>query len=245
MPRSDPGRPALTFVSHPKSGRTWMRYVLHLVGVRTHFTHAGAGSTSGSLGRRFEGVDPELLERERIVFMHRNPIDTAVSFYFQIHRKDLPPWSLRFFKRWLPYTWARRMPPRDIEDFVLHPGVGVPKIVAYNRAWIDALAERDDALVLSYEEARTSTHSVFRRLLGFAGRQVDDVERIVEQSSFENMRRLEASGRGRDLMLSEGRAGDPESRKVRRGRVRGYHDYLSPDVVARCREIAAAEGFAA
>jgi hypothetical protein len=47
------------------------------------------------------------------------------------------------------------------------------------------------------------------------------------------------------MMLSVGREDDPESRKVRRGRVGGYRDYLSDATVERCREIASRYGFEA
>jgi hypothetical protein len=34
------------FVSYPKSGRTWLRYVLDLVGCKVKFTHAGHGTAN-------------------------------------------------------------------------------------------------------------------------------------------------------------------------------------------------------
>ena len=62
------------------------------------------------------------------------------------------------------------------------------------------------------------------------------IKRVVEISSFENMRRLEAgvegakgSERGTDLnkeALRPKNADDPDSYKVRRGKVGGYTDYL-------------------
>lgn len=240
---TDHGAPVATFVSHPKAGRTWLRFVFHLVGLDVHFTHAGSGSTSRYLGRAFDGVDRDEIRGSRVVFMHRNPIDTAVSFYFQVQRKDLPYHSFRWFKRWLPYTLAHRMPPHRIDDFVLHPGLGVPKVCAFDRAWIDALRDDPQALVLTYEDARKDTEAVFARLFAFLGADVPDVAAVVAESSFDRMRSLESTGRYQHLMLSEGKSGDPESRKVRRGKIRGYRDYLSEATIERCRQIAAEHGF--
>ncbi len=233
------------FVSHPKSGRTWLRYVFHLVGLDAHFTHAGSGTTSRELGRRFEGADLGLVEGRSTVFMHRNPIDTAVSFYFQVLRKDMPAGSLRWWKRWIPFKLSGRMPDRDIEDFVLHEGLGVPKVCAFNRGWLDALAEHDQATVLTYEDARRDPVAAFSELFAAHGIEVEDVERVAEESSFDRMKQLESSGRYEHMMLSVGREDDPESRKVRRGRIGGYRDYLSDVTVERCREIASRHGFEA
>jgi len=233
------------FVSHPKSGRTWLRYVFHLVGLEAHFTHAGSGTTSRELGRRFEGADLGLVEGRSTVFMHRNPIDTAVSFYFQVLRKDMPAGSLRWWKRWIPFKLSGRMPDRDIEDFVLHEGLGVPKICAFNRGWLDALEGRDDTVVLTYEHARRDPVEAFSTLFESHGLDVDDIETVVEQSSFDRMRALESTGRFQHMMLSQKSGDDPESRKVRRGRIGGYREYLSDETVARCREVAARYGFSA
>ena len=68
-------------------------------------------------------------------------------------------------------------------------------------------------------------------MLAFLGFEAadDDIRRIVEETSFENMKRMEqdqvfASG-SRRLMIKD--PGNPESYKVRRGKVGGYADYFS------------------
>ena len=68
------------------------------------------------------------------------------------------------------------------------------------------------------------------------------LERAVEISSFENMRRLEAGAagaRGTELVTELNKEalrpkdpGDPDSYKVRRGKVGGYTDYLDARDVA-------------
>jgi hypothetical protein len=37
--------------------------------------------------------------------------------------------------------------------------------------------------------------------------------------------------------------GEPESMKVRKGKVGGYKDYLKPDIIKACDQIAASFGF--
>ena len=76
------------FVSYPKSGRTWIRYIFALVNLDVEFTHAGFGTREiKQIGTEFNGVKKSVLGR-RNIFMYRNPLDTAVSLYFQIHRTD-------------------------------------------------------------------------------------------------------------------------------------------------------------
>jgi hypothetical protein len=51
----------------------------------------------------------------------------------------------------------------------------------------------------------------------------------IEFGRFDNMKKLEATGHFKRQVLTPGNAKDGESFKVRRGKVGGYADYLSPD----------------
>ncbi len=227
-------RPAL--VSYPKSGRTWMRYMLHLADVNVRFTHAGYGTSVKGMGRVFEGVRVDQLGR-RNVFMHRNPLDTAVSLYFQIHKVELrdPENRDELLHR------GSGLPPTGLDEFVAHPVWGMENIVRFNRAWLDA-AERERLLVVTYEEARENPSSVLSRVLSHLrvdGRDVDD---IVRRSDFAEMQKVERTGGQASLKL-HGDTGDEDARKVRRGKVRGYVDYLSPETIEHCRRLAQSYGF--
>ena len=52
-------------------------------------------------------------------------------------------------------------------------------------------------------------------------------EEVLEFSRFENMQKLEAAGAFDSNILHPGDVRDPESFKVRRGKVGGYREYLS------------------
>jgi len=54
-------------------------------------------------------------------------------------------------------------------------------------------------------------------------------EEALEFSRFENMQKLEAAGVFDSKILHPGDAHDPESFKVRRGKVGGYREYLSAE----------------
>ena len=143
-----------TIVSFPKSGRTWVRYALALDDVRPTFTHAGHGARTLELGRTFRGT-PNWLRDTPILFIYRNPIDTAVSYYFQLTRKDLRKSSGRWLKRAPILAALGRLPPTDIDDFVRDPRYGVPLICAFNRGWLDALSDWTKRhLVVRYEDLK-------------------------------------------------------------------------------------------
>jgi hypothetical protein len=175
--------------------------------------------------------------------MHRNPLDTAVSMFFQIHKHDSISFGGKFMLKYLRLAFLRRLPPKDINKFVLHPAWGVEKICRFNRAWLDFFANRPDDLIISYEEAKKDTAGVVEKFIKFAGIPPVDVSAIIKQSDFESMKRLELKGKSKELRLYGLRPGDPDTMKVRKGIVKGYRDYLDPETINEAGRIAAQFGF--
>jgi hypothetical protein len=69
-------------------------------------------------------------------------------------------------------------------------------------------------------------------LLDRLGESSPDAEAFAHAlafSEFENMRKLEAAGAFDSKILKPGDVTDPESFKVRRGKVGGYREYLSDE----------------
>jgi hypothetical protein len=74
----------------------------------------------------------------------------------------------------------------------------------------------------------------FRRVLAAVGEtdpQARHFENALEFSRFGNMRKMEASLEYDRQLLQPGDVNDPESYKVRRGKIGGYVDYLDPSDV--------------
>ena len=228
-------------VSHPKSGRTWLHFALTEAGITARFTHAGASKNRMKMGSPFRGIRASLRDQP-LVFLHRNPIDTAVSYYYQIHRRILRRWSARWFRLWVPLFLRRAFPPRDIGAFVLHPHYGVEKICAYNRTWLDHLKNRGDCLIITYEAMRADPATGFQRILDFRGITGTTGVTMADLSTFEKMRAFEQARTG-TTVLKAARPGDPSSAKVRKGKVRGYLEELSPETVEHCHTIAKRYGF--
>ena len=109
---------------------------------------------------------------------------------------------------------------------------GVHAIVNTMNDWIEEFSRRDDFIVIRYEALRASPAECFRDLLTVLGESSPDMtmfQEALEFSRFENMQKLEAAGAFDSKILRPGDVRDPESFKVRRGKVGGYREYLSAE----------------
>lgn len=226
-------------MSYPKSGRTWMRYIFHLLGCKVKFTHAGQGTSFSQRepGVGFSAVDLSVLG-EKNIFMYRNPLDTAVSMFFQIHKHDAVSFWGKGMIQYCRMAWNKNSPPSNIDEFVLHPVWGVENICRYNQAWLEYFKDKPDNLVINYEEATSDLAGVVKKLSNTIGLHGVDAENIAKQSDFKSMKKLELKGKSKDLRLYGQKKGDPDTMKVRRGIIRGYRDYLSEKTIVSAEKIA-------
>jgi hypothetical protein len=98
--------------------------------------------------------------------------------------------------------------------------------------WIEEFSGRDDFILIRYEPFRASPAEHFRDLLAVLGESAPDMtifHEALEFSRFENMQKLEAAGAFDSKILRPGDVRDPESFKVRRGKIGGYREYLSTE----------------
>jgi len=109
---------------------------------------------------------------------------------------------------------------------------GVHAIVNTMNDWIEEFSGRGDFIVIRYEALRASPAEHFRDLLAVLDESSPDMtmfHEALEFSRFENMQKLEAAGAFDSKILHPGDVRDPESFKVRRGKVGGYREYLSAE----------------
>jgi hypothetical protein len=229
-------------VSVPKSGRTWLRaficaYFCKRFGLeftlrperyrepripRLIFSHdLFEHRTKGDLWDRLRGkylVPRRELSRTKIILLARDPRDCFVSLYLQITRRDPnAPVELR---------------QKTVSEMLRDKRFGVRAIVSTMNDWMDEFSRRDNFTLIRYEALRASAAEHFRDLLGLLGEFTPDraiFQQALEFSGFENMQKLEAAGAFDSKILHPGDVRDPESFKVRRGKVGGYREYLSLD----------------
>jgi hypothetical protein len=229
-------------VSIPKSGRTWLRTFIcayfckrfgleftlrperyrqpgipQLIFSHDLFEHR----TKGDLWDRLRGkylVPRRELSRAKIILLARDPRDCFVSLYLQITRRDPnAPVELR---------------RKSVGDMLRDRRFGVGAIVNTMNYWIEEFSGRDNFTLIRYEGLRASPAEHFRDLLAVLGESTPDMamfQEALEFSRFDNMQKLEAAGAFDSKILHPGDVRDPESFKVRRGKVGGYREYLSAE----------------
>jgi hypothetical protein len=232
----------IVILSAPKSGRTWIRtflcaYLCRRYGLeftlqpgrydhpdfpRVIFSHDRfEHRTKGNWWDRFRGkylVPKRELRRARIVLLVRDPRDCFVSLYLQMTRRD--PGADPALKQ------------KSVSELLRDHRFGIRGIVRVMNDWLDEFSVRKDFTMIRYEALRASPAEHFRNLLAVVGETTLDTsifQEALEFSRFENMQKLEAAGVFDSKILHPGDVRDPESFKVRRGKVGGYQEYLSAE----------------
>jgi hypothetical protein len=227
-------------LSIPKSGRTWIRTFLCAYFCKLHgreftlqperygergiprliFSHdLFEHRTKGDLWDRVRGkylVPKRELQRANIILLVRDPRDCFVSLYVQMTRRD--PTAPAKFKK------------KTVSDLLRDERSGIRGIIRTMNDWLHEFAGRNNFMIVRYEALRASPAEHFRELLAVLSETAPDMSIFQEAlafSRFENMQRLEAAGAFDSKILRPGDVRDPESFKVRRGKIGGYREYLS------------------
>ena len=204
---------------------------LHNVDTRVPVFLSSSGYLSWERGwGDLVATDPEL-RRKKLLLLARHPADIVVSWYIQFTKRTSA------FKREM--MLAEMQDPIDrteIErwDFIQHPEIGLPAVIDYYNYWDRNLKLLSDALVVRYEDLRSDTASQLERIGAFLGEKfsADHIADAVEFASFDQLREKEQTGYFDNRSLTLRNATDPETLKVRRGKVGGYRDDLTPEQVA-------------
>ena len=233
-------------ISFPKSGRTWLRFLLSCyyaeaagLGFQPDLTTTfrvlpnfdfdpvrGLDASVGTAGGR---AYPRVLVShlpfsERIfldrpvAFLVRDPRDVLVSAYFHATRHK--------------HVFAGGM-----DDFLGDRTYGIQALCRFLNGWAEALPERKH-LVLSYEQLQASPELQVERLLTFLGTtpDADVLRRAIAASRFDRMRALERRGGipGHDYDRE-----DDASLRMRNGQAKSFGKWLTLDqaalVLDRCR----------
>lgn len=225
--------------SFPKSGRTWLRFILtnYLVRVfdlgvdvdfRTMFRIMPndrfdrlrgwpARALHGPRGVPLIVLTHAPFEhrpvRERpVLVLCREPKDTLVSYFFHLtrHGGARGEWT--------------------IDAFMRDPRRGAEAFCRYYNGWAAGLAGRR-SMVLAYERIKRDPESALRDVITFFGLPSDPhaLQQALGASSFEAMRSVE---RRTSVPGQRYDPADEHGRRVRRGRVGGFAQHLSPEDIA-------------
>lgn len=238
-------------VSFGKSGRTWLRVLLSRLyqqkfdlppGALVEFDNLHRLNpevpkiffTHDNYLRDFTGDDGEkrAYRGTPVVLLARDPIDVAVSQYFQWQHRMRP-------HKMLINRYPRVDSGISMHEFVSGEAAGAPKVIGFLNDWAESFTVLETLLLVRYEDMRANTHMQLRRVVDFLGTIATDAEidDAVQYASFENMRKRETQASHESERLAATDRDNPDSYKSRRGKVGGYRDYFTEEEIAALKRI--------
>ncbi len=238
-------------ISYPKCGRTWLRLLLGKI-IQIYFNLPEDEDTifirwKNRVHPKVEHITvvhddrpmlktPSELETsksiyagKKVIFLVRDPRDVIISSYFEFkHRAQL------FGEN--PYETHKAALADDLQEFVFQERSGIDTIIRYYNIWAKNRDIPKAFLLVKYEDLRHDTHSEIRRVLNFLDLDtIPDqvIEEAINFASFDNMRKMETEEKFQSGMLKPANRQDENSYKTRKGKVKGYLEYLSAEDISR------------
>jgi hypothetical protein len=188
----------------------YMSMAAHLP--HTVVTHDGAEMLARKNYRELN-ADKSQYKNKKVVLLSRDVRDTLVSAYFQATKR------IKVFEG-------------TISEFIRSEQYGALKILTFYKQWYEAQKTPKDFLFLRYEDLHTTPQTALRGVLSFLGIQNPSPEVIrsaIEYASFDNLKKAEAENRFSSSILASTDGNDPQSAKVREGKVGKYAKYLNEE----------------
>lgn len=171
--------------------------------------------TDATLDQRVRGkyvIPKRILFNKKIILLYRDPRDIAVSLFFQKTKR------------------SKNKIECNISYFIRHKRYGIYNIVYVMNKLHQRLKNHRICLWLSYENMKTDTFGSLIKVLEFIG--IENVNNTIAREAvafadFENLKCMEASGEFKKDILRPANPSDPDSFKIREGKVGGYVRYFS------------------
>jgi hypothetical protein len=128
---------------------------------------------------------------------------------------------------------------RALSDFIRDPLWGMDRLEEFMDKWYQHRHIPKDLMVLRYEDLHVNSQRELRRILNFLNLdKVSDeiIYSAVEHSTFDNLRSMSVGELRKVHTIAPTDPEDPQTFKIREGKVGGYVDYLSAADVAYIEE---------
>ncbi len=224
------------FLSYPKSGRTWVRFMIdsylcrmHRLNVdhvfeaekhpdqpcRVEWTHLTAAMV---MQRPYWQMGPwQVAEAARLPWMLliRNFYATMASAYFQARDR------IGVFQG-------------SPGEFLRSSRYGIIKLATFYNLWDELKPQLAQPHVFCYEALIAEPRRVFEQILTALDLSIvpDLIDRVVAEATSENMRRLSVTPQYAGTVLAPTDPTNPATFKVRRGRGPGYKQLFSQEDLA-------------
>ncbi len=220
--------PPVYFISYPKAGRTWLRLILSSIFSQVNGSKYTAEVThqtrfSFSLPtvyfKHYSFLDLAKLESDikklynkRIVLLVRDPRDVLVSSYFE-------------------HTKRRDMFEGDMESFFHDEVYGLKRIIEYYNLWYVHKDKFKAFHIIRYEDLKKKPVPQIKNLLQFLDLKINDEDNVIQQAidynSFERLKKRSLNTKETKLLPRD--PNNPDTYKVRKGKVGGYVEYFSKE----------------
>ncbi len=165
------------------------------------------------LGLRYTELeaDKSAYRDKKVVLLVRDVKDTLTSAYFQATRR------LGVFQG-------------PISEFIRSDVYGSRKLLTFYQQWFQAPETPKELLVIRYEQIHEDALSILRfviEFIGFVAVPQEILESAVAFSGFRNLRQMEAQNHFRSSVLAPGDPADPQSFKLRQGKLGSYREHFS------------------
>ncbi len=203
------------FVSFPKSGRTWIRYMLGQLGLDTavQFHHDQFEFNDGAKPPHNFDLPSRLVHYrtiDRVVYLERDPRDVMVSLYWQVTGR---------FRTFFNYEGS-------ISEFIRDDYFGAHNLHRFRLMWAEIVRELG-FLAVSYEACHADSVATLERILAYY--ELDATRPAVvaaaDSATFDKMKAVEQSNSFPEPWLAP-KNGFP---KVREGKVGGHRHALSQE----------------
>ena len=240
-------RADIAVVSFVKSGRTWLRVMMsrlfqvkydlpaEAIIERDNLHNLNAAVpiflfTHGSYIQNLRPISRDYSHSagKKLIFLARHPADVAVSYYFDLRYRASP---LERDVRRLPDDLSG-MP---VTEFIMNPSWGMPAVIDYLNNWAEAFHAQPRYLLLRYEDIHADPTSQLKRIADFIGEDFSAAAyaEAVRFASFKNLQDKERQNFFNNHRLQPRDQANPDSFKVRKGKVGGYREYFTePELAA-------------
>ncbi len=248
-------RASFLIIGHPKSGNTWLKAMIsRLYQIRYDLPESklintdefarkipdiprlaatnGYYSYEGEVGKLLAAGAPDNpLRHKPVLFLARNPIDIAVSWYHQFTKRQSRA-KQELINHWIEHPIDRRT--IEMWEFVRHSDIGLPALIEYQNTWVRNIADLPHGMLTCYEDLRAEPVPTLHKITQHMGADFseEEVRQAVEWGSFDNLQKLETRGTFSQGGMKLVNADDPSTYKVRRGKVGGYRDDFDEHQVA-------------
>ena len=214
-------------VSFPKTGRTWLSYMLDQIEdksdkkinyLKTHdfseiVIESGQKQNPSLI---FKYVKRYFYRRAKVIFLVRDPRDVIVSHFHQITKRTKKP---MYFS--------------SISEFVRDETFGFNRIIQFYNIWYNQRKISKDFFLVKYEDLKNNGENELKKIFNFLEFNIDEkiIREVYNKSSATKMRNKELVNK---LSGFNDFGKEINHLKVRKAKVGSYLDELSQSDIDYC-----------